>query len=454
MSVELTTAQAPGAVRPSLRRDISLSAVVAGFVAVLVSYTGPFLVVLQAARAAGLSTAQTTSWVWAISVGSGLTCLILSWATRQPIVTAWSTPGAALLVTALGGYRFSDAIGAYLVAAAVAVVLGFTGLFGKLLSLLPRQLTSALLAGVLLPFVVGAAVAVGASPLVAGGVVVAFFVARRFVPRYAVLCGLVVGCAFAAATGALDDVNVGVELAGPHWTTPTFSLPAIVGIGLPLLVVTMASQNAPGLTVLRNDGYRPDDRALVGWTSATWLALAPFGGHGINLAAITAAICTGREAHPDPRRRYVAGMACGAFYLLFAGVAHGVVEIFEAVPSALVAALAGTALLASLVGSLRDSFSGTDGRIHEAAVVTLAVTLSGVSGWAIASPFWGLVAGAAAWVVASGGREWSRRRSAAPAPSTADTVAETPAPTVGPAPAGTGTAAPHPSPEHSPDQSG
>ncbi|MGY4644243.1 benzoate/H(+) symporter BenE family transporter [Cellulomonas sp. URHB0016] len=399
----------PDARRPGLRHDVSLSAVVAGFVAVLVSYTGPFLIVLQAARSAELTTAQTTSWVWAISVGSGLTCLVLSWATRQPVVTAWSTPGAALLVAALGGYRFSDAVGAYVVAAAVAVVLGFSGAFGRLLALLPRQLTSALLAGVLLPFVVGAALAVGASPLVAGGVVLAFLVARRFLPRYAVLCGLVVGSVLAAVTGTVGSVDVGLQLDGPHWTTPTFSLPAIVGIGLPLLVVTMASQNAPGLTVLRNDGYLPDDRALVGWTSATWLVLAPFGGHGINLAAITAAICTGRESHPDPRRRYVAGMACGLFYLLFAGVAHGLVELFQAVPTALVAALAGTALLASLVGSLRDAFSGTDHRVHEAAVVTLAVTVSGVSGWAIASPFWGLVAGAAAWAIASGGRSWFQR---------------------------------------------
>ncbi|WP_029288530.1 benzoate/H(+) symporter BenE family transporter [Cellulomonas sp. HZM] len=410
MSVDEREVAPPVTERRSLRADVSLSAVVAGFVAVLVSYTGPFLVVLQAARTAGLSTEQTTSWVWAISVGSGLTCLVLSWATRQPVITAWSTPGAALLVASLGSYRFSDAVGAYVVAALVAVVLGFSGWFGRLLALLPRQLTSALLAGVLLPFVVAGAVAVGASPVVAGGVVVAFVLARRLVPRYAVLCGLVVGAVLAVVTGALGPVSVGIELAGPRWTTPTLSLPAVVGIGLPLLVVTMASQNAPGLTVLRNDGYEPDDRALVGWTSATWLATAPFGGHGINLAAITAAICTGRESHPDPRRRYVAGIACGAFYLLFAGVAHSVVALFQAVPAALVGALAGTALLASLVGSLRDAFGSGDPRVHEAAAVTLAVTVSGVSAWSIGSAFWGLVAGAAVWVVACGRRSWLRRR--------------------------------------------
>jgi benzoate membrane transport protein len=389
--------------RRSLLRDASLSAVVAGVVAVLVSYTGPFLVVLQAAANAGLTVAETTSWVWAISVGSGLTCLVLSWATRQPVITAWSTPGAALLVTTLGGYRFSDVIGAYLVAGVLAVVLGFSGLFGRLLALVPRPLLSALLAGVLLPFVLRAALAVGASPVVAGGLVVAFLVGRRVVPRYAVLSGLVVGVGLAIATGELGNPHVTLSLDGPHLTAPTFSLGAVVGIGLPMLLVTMASQNAPGLTVLRNDGYEPRDRLLVGSTASAWVLLAPFGAHAINLAAITAAICTGHESHADPRRRYVAGISCGALYLALGAVSSGLVALFVAIPPDLVAALAGTALLGALLGSTKDAFSGGPGT-SEAALVTLAVTASGVTALTIASPFWGLVAGAGAYAVLHVGR--------------------------------------------------
>ncbi|MFS0701595.1 benzoate/H(+) symporter BenE family transporter [Cellulomonas sp. 179-A 4D5 NHS] len=396
---------APGdaSARRSLLRDTSVSAVVAGFVAVLVSYTGPFLIVLQAADGAGLSVAETTSWVWAISFGSGLTCLVLSWATRQPVITAWSTPGAALLVTTLGGYRFSDVIGAYLVAGVVATVLGFSGLFGRLLTLVPRQVLSAMLAGVLLPFVLAAALAVGASPLVAGGLVAAFLVGRRVAPRYAVLGGLVVGVLLAVLTGELGNPHVTLRIDGPHLTAPTFDLGAVVGIGLPLLVVTMASQNAPGLTVLRNDGYDPDDRLLVGSTAAVWTVLAPFGAHGINLAAITAAICTGREAHHDPHRRYVAGVWCGVFYLALSLVSSGLVALFVAIPGDLVAALAGVALLGALLGATKDAFSG-DGPTSEAALVTLAVTASGLTVLTVASPFWGLVAGGFAYVVLTLGR--------------------------------------------------
>jgi benzoate membrane transport protein len=384
--------------RRSLRRDVSISAVSAGFVAVLVSYTGPFLIVLQSAKAGGLSVAETTSWVWVISLASGLTCLGLSWATRQPVITAWSTPGAAVLVTALGDYRFSDAVGAYLVAAIAATALGYSGLFGRMLDAFPRPILSALLAGVLLPFVLKAAVAMQTSPVVVGVMGLAFLLARRLIPRYAVLAALVAGALTSALAGDFSGAHLAWGLDGPHWTTPTFSLTAIVGIGLPLLLVTMASQNAPGLTVLRNDGYEPNARHLVGAVSAVWAVLTPFGAHGINLAAITAAICTGPESHPDRSRRYVAGIACGLFYLLISLGSSGLVGLFTVVPSDLVAALAGLALLGALLGASRDAFSG-DGPTSEAALITLAVTASGCAFLSIGSAFWGLVAGAAAYLV-------------------------------------------------------
>jgi benzoate membrane transport protein len=398
MSAQSVIDRSPATPRRSLRHDVSISAVVAGFVAVVVSYTGPFLIVLQAARASGLSAAETTSWVWAISLGSGLTCLGLSWFTRLPVITAWSTPGAALLVTALGHERFSDAIGAYLVAAVVAAFLGFSGWFGRILAAFPPQILSALLAGVLLPFVIKVALAAQTSPLIVGLLVLAFLLARRLLPRYAVLAALVAGALVTALTGSFSKVQVNLSLDGPHWTTPTFAPSAIIGIGLPMLLVTMAAQNAPGLTVLRNDGYEPEDRMLVGSVSTVWAVLAPFGAHAINLAAITAAICTGRESHPDRDRRYVAGMACGVFYLLVSLVSSGLVTLFAAVPADLVAALAGVALLGSLLGALGGSFT-KPGATAEAAAVTLAVTASGCTFWTVGSAFWGLVAGACAYVL-------------------------------------------------------
>lgn len=390
--------------RRSLLRDHSLPAVTAGAVAVLVSCTGPLLIVLAAARDAGLTTDQTTSWLWALLVGSGVTCLGLSWWTRQPVITAWSTPGAALLLVTLGDHRFSDAVGAFLVAGVVAAVLSFTGLFGRLLRAVPRQLLSGMLAGVLLPFVLQGALAVGAAPLVAGGVVVAFLAARRLAPRYAVVAGLVVGVGVVLLTDGVPQASVGLAVAVPHLTVPTFAPGALVGIALPLLVVTMASQNAPGLTVLRTDGYEPDERLLVGGTAVVWTALAPWGAHGINLAAITAAICTGPEAHPDPRRRYVAGVWAGFLYLAVAVASTGVVGLFAAVPQPLVAAVAGVALVGALVAALTDALApgpeaagpGAAGRsagTREAAVLTFAVTASGVTVGSVGSPFWGLVVG-------------------------------------------------------------
>lgn len=378
--------------------DISATAITTGLVAVLVSYTGPFLVVLQAANAAHLTVAETTSWVWAISLGSGVTCALLSWLTKQPVITAWSTPGAALLVTVLGNYSFSDAIGAYLVAGVLAMILGYSGLLGKLLDVVPSGILSAVLAGVLLPFVLKAALAVGAAPVVAGGLFLAFLVGRRYVPRYAVLLALIVGVLCSIFTGALGHAEVVLTLDAPKWTTPTFSPAAILGIGLPMLLVTMASQNAPGLTVIRNDGYEPNTRLLVGGTATAWVVLAPFGAHAINLAAITAAICTGRESHEDPRRRYVAGIACGTFYIALSFVSSGLVLLFQSVPSTLVAALAGVALLGALLGACRDAFSATGGAA-EAALIALGVTASGLTAFTIASPFWGIVAGAVAYLV-------------------------------------------------------
>ena len=398
----------------TLRADWSLTATVAGLVAALVSYAGPFAVVLQATRAAHLDPATTSSWVWAIAIGSGVSGLVLSLVTRMPVIVAWSTPGAALLIASIGGFRFSDAVGAFLVASVVAAIVGFTGWFGRILAVVPSSIMSALLAGILLPFVISGSVAVVASPLVAGSVVVAFVVAKRWAERYAVVLALATGVVATVLTGGgagsgtvgaagLTDGALGLRLTTPMVFVPTFDVAALLSIGLPLLLITLAAQNAPGLTVLRTHGYEPDDRLLVGGVSLVSALCTPFGGHATNLAAITAAICTGPEAHPDPRRRYVAGAVCGVANLIAGAFAATLVSAYTALPAPMISALAAVALVASVIGALSATLS-VPGPTQTAAVITLAVTASGVVVAGIGSAFWGLVAGVTVWATLTGGR--------------------------------------------------
>lgn len=387
--------------RPHLRRDASLSAVLAGFVAVAISYAGPLLVVLEAARAGGLSPQLTASWVWAISVGSGLVCLVTSWWTKQPVMVAWSIPGAALLITSLGDYRFSDAIGAYVVCGVVSVLLGATGLVGRLLQAVPRPITAAVLAGVLFPFALKVAAAVVGQPVVAGGLVLGYLVGRRWQPRYAVFLALATGGVLAVVTGQAQAMAVRLTLTTPTWTTPTWSWDAILGIALPLLIVTAVGQNAPGLIVMHNSGYDADDRLLLGASGVASVLAAPFGSHALNMAAVTAAIATSEESHPDHDRRYVAGMACGFFYVLGGFAADTIVSLFSAIPAGMLTALAGVALLSPLQASIYDTMHEGDHHrsVTEAALITFAVTASGVQALGIVSAFWGLLAGVVAYAV-------------------------------------------------------
>ncbi|MEV4824277.1 benzoate/H(+) symporter BenE family transporter [Micromonospora sp. NPDC049274] len=402
-------------------QKLPLSAVVAGLIAVLVSYSGPFVVVLAAARAAGLSEAQTTSWVWAISIGSGLTCLVLSVLTKQPVITAWSTPGAALLVGSLGAYHYSDAIGAFLFAALGMTIIGLSGLFGRMLAKVPTGIISAMLAGILLPFALGAFQALPKAPAIVLAVLVAYFIGRRLLARYAVLLALLAGTVVAALSHDLHLGGARFAVAVPHLTVPTWDLSALVGIGLPLLVVTMASQNAPGLAVLRASGYTPNDRLLLTGTGLASVLLAPFGSHGINLAAITAAICTGEESHPNPRKRWVAGAACGVFYLICGLLGTGLVQFFTALPKPLVAVVAGVALFGALLGGLAGALDDVPAR--EGALVTLAATASGMTVAGIGSAFWGLIGGVGVHLVLT---LWRRRPPATPSPAVEPAPAQEP----------------------------
>ncbi len=371
--------------------DLSVSAVVAGFIAVVVSYSGPLVVVLTAAQAGHLTSGQTTSWIWAISLGSGLTCVVLSLLTRMPVITAWSTPGAALLVTSLANYSYGDAVGAFLLAALAMTAVGVSGLFGKLIARVPPGIVAAMLAGILFSFGTAAFHSLGVAPMVVAAVLVGYLMVKRFSARYAVPSALVLGVLAAAASGELHLSGLRLELAMPEWTTPTLSLAAVIGIGLPLFIVTLASQNAPGLAVMQASGYRPNDRLLIGSTGLTSMMLAPFGCHAINLAAITAAICTNEEAHPDPNRRYPAGVLCGLFYVLVGLFGPALLALFTGLPKELIAAVAGVALLGALTAGLSGAMQQPDHR--EAAMVTFLVTASGLSLFGVASAFWGLVLG-------------------------------------------------------------
>ncbi|OYO21905.1 benzoate transporter [Enemella dayhoffiae] len=391
--------------RPNLIRDSSFSAIIAGFVAVAISYAGPLLVVLEAARAAGLPAEVTASWVWAVSVGSGLTCLVLSWLTRQPVMVAWSIPGAALLIAVLPGYvaqnRLGEVIGAYIFTGVLSAILGVTGLFGKLIAATPKPITAAVLAGVLFPFAIKVAQAVVQVPIVAGGLVLGYLVGRRLIPRYAVFVSMAVGGVLAAATGSTQAFNLHFALTTPVWITPSFSLDVLLGLGIPLLIVTAAGQNAPGLIVMHQSGYDANDRLLLGSCGVLSAVFAPFACHALNMAAVTAAIATSRESHPEHNRRYIAGMSCGVFYVIGGFLATFIVSLFSAIPAGMITALAGVALLAPLQNSLYDTMH--EGAHHksviESALITLAVTLSGIQPFGIVAAFWGLLAGILAYAI-------------------------------------------------------
>ncbi|MDT9000649.1 benzoate/H(+) symporter BenE family transporter [Paucibacter sp. APW11] len=368
-----------------------------GLIAVLISYAGPLVIVLQAAQAAQFSAAQTASWIWAISLGSGLSGLWLSWRLRMPIITAWSTPGAALLLASLPGLPFAEAVGGFVMANALILLLALTGLFDRLMAWLPKPLAAAMLAGILLRFGLKLFTVLQDEPSLVLAMLLAYLLARRLQPRYAIAWVLATGLALCAGRGQLALGGLSLQLAEPLWTTPRFTLHAFSNLALPLALVTLSGQHVPGLAVLKNEGYAPPARSIVGGTALVSLLLAPFGAHAINPAAITAAICTGPQSHPDPRQRWVAGLSCGACYLLIGCFGATLAALFAALPAALMAALAGLALLAAIAGGLSGAMAEEPQR--EAALVTLLATASGLSLGGLSAAFWGLVLGLATHLI-------------------------------------------------------
>ncbi|MBO3274616.1 benzoate/H(+) symporter BenE family transporter [Pseudomonas schmalbachii] len=371
--------------------DSSPAAVVAGFVAMLTGYTSSLILMFQAGQAAGLSAGQISSWIWALSIGMALTTIGLTLRYRTPIVIAWSTPGAALLISSLPGVPYGEAIGAFIVCAGLITLCGVTGSFDRLMRQVPGSLAAALLAGVLFRICIEICRAAEQQTLLVLAMFFSYLLTKRLLPRYAVFAALLVGIALAGVLGLLNFSQFQLELARPVWTTPSFSLAATISIGIPLFIVAMASQNMPGLAVLRADGYQVPASPLISVTGIASMLLAPFGSHGINLAAISAAICTGPEAHENPHKRYTAALWCGLFYGVAGIFGATLAALFAALPKALVLSIAALALLGSITNGLANAMSET--REREAAMITFLVTASGFTLFSVGSAFWGLVAG-------------------------------------------------------------
>lgn len=390
-------------------KDLSLCAFTAGFVAVLVGFTSSVAIVFQAALAFGASPEVIVSWMWALGLGMGVCTLVPSLWLRKPVMVAWSTPGAAVLATAnaTGSFSMADAVGAFMLCAAAIAVVGYTGWFERVMRRIPIGLASALLAGVLARFALsGFAAAQTALPLVLT-MLLSYLLAKRLVPRYAVPLTLLVAIIFVAVSHGFIETSIGFDLGTPVFIAPRFSLAAAISLALPLFIVTMASQNLPGIAAIQACGFG-DQRAAGGdagipiskvitLTGLATLVLAPFGAFALNLSAITAAICMGPEAHANPARRYTAAVSCGAMYVFIGIFGAAIAGVLTAFPTELVAAIAGLALLGTIGGALKSALEHDEHR--EASLITFLVTLSGVVVGGVGSAFWGVAAGALALAV-------------------------------------------------------
>ncbi|TBR38143.1 benzoate transporter BenE [Marinomonas agarivorans] len=377
-----------------LWNDISLSALVAGFVVVLVGFASSVAIIIEAAHKVGADQTLVTSWIMALGIGMGLSSFFLSLYYRMPIVTAWSTPGAALLVTNMTEVSYSEAIGVFIFSGVLTILVGMSGLFQKIMSIIPFPIACAMLAGILFQFGVRIFDSLAQAPYLVCAMLLGYLIAKRFFPRYAVLIVLLIGLSICLWNGGMvmPTTEAGFfTFDSLVWVSPEWSLTTLLGIGLPLFVVTMTAQNMPGVVVLRAHKVETSASPLISWTGITTTLLAPFGGFAFNLAAITAAISLGEESHKELKKRYIAGLSAGIFYCLTGITAVSIVAFFTALPAAMVAALAGLALLGTIGSNLKMALESDATR--EAALVTFLVTVSGVSFAGINSAFWGIVFG-------------------------------------------------------------
>ncbi|MEF2247411.1 benzoate/H(+) symporter BenE family transporter [Paenibacillus sp. IITD108] len=380
-------------------RDL-ISPTIAALISVIVNYGGTFILVFQAAKVAGLSPEMTASWIWSISIGVGITGIWLSYRYKEPIITAWSTPGVAFLVSALAVTPYPEAIGAYLISALGFIILGLSGMFERFVRLIPPGIASGLLAGILLQFGISAFGGAKVDPLLVVVLFAAYILLRRFTSRYAIVGILVIGLLYLITMGKADFSNIKLAIASPVFVVPEFSLHALLGVALPLFIITLTGQYMPGMIVLRNDGFKTSANPILTVTGLGSLLTAPFGSHAFNVAAITAAICTGKDAHEDASKRYIAGIACGIFYIVVGVFGVTLAALFLILPATFIATLAGLALLGTIGGSLANALTDPKGR--ETALITFLATAANVTLLGVGGAFWGLVAGMAAHLLIHG----------------------------------------------------
>lgn len=383
-----------------MRPHFSLSTIIAGLVAVIVGYTSSAVLVMQAAHTAGANLAETASWFLALGIGTSLTTIGLSLYYRIPILTSWSTPGAAILISSLQGVPLAEATGAFIFTALLILVSGLTGLFEKIIKMVPNSLTSAMLVGVLLHFGMGIFTSMENQPAMIAVMFCTWLIAKQTAPRYTILLVVCTGIGMAYWQDLLHFEQFHWSLSTPVFTAPVFALSSMLSVGIPLFIVTMTSQNIPGIAVMRNAGYQPPVSPLISWTGAGMLFSAFLGGFSVCLAAITSAICNAEEAHPDASKRYMAAVWAGIFNLITGFLGASLVALFVALPKELLLAAGGLALLSTLTSNL--SIAMEQGSQREAAMVTLLVSASGISLFGTGSAFTGLVAGGLVMVMLYG----------------------------------------------------
>ena len=371
--------------------DASLSAVVAGFIAVIVGLTSSAVIVFQAAQSAGLDSVQASSWLGSLCIGMGLVAISLSVKYKAPILAAWSTAGAAILVTGLPGTVLSEAIGAFLFSAVLIFISGITGIFEKVMNRISIPIASGLLAGVLLQFSMNSFLGFKTQPVLVGVMFLTYLLGRRLAPKWTMLGVLLIGVSVAYALGLVHFAQVQVAWTHFEFVTPTFSIKTILSIGLPLFVVTMASQNLTGYSLLRFHGYTVPISPILTTTGLANMAAAFFGGFTITLAAITATVGMEPSVHPDKSRRYFSGITSGILYLIVGTFAATVTTLFAAFPKELVFAIAGFALLTTIANALEVALK--DASERNAAFITFIVAASGITLFGIGSAFWGIIFG-------------------------------------------------------------
>jgi benzoate membrane transport protein len=380
-----------------LFKDWSISAVVAGFLAVLIAYTGPLVIFVQAAHVAQVSEAMLSSWIWAISIGAAATSIFLASYFKMPIVTAWSAPGSALLVTLFPALSLNEAVGAYLTAAVILFVIGVTGYFDRLIRMIPRGIAAGMLAGILFQFGMGAFKSVAAAPVLGFGMIAAYLLCKRLIPRYALMLVLLFGMALAAALGQTHFSGLQWKLASVEFIAPQWSWSSTLSLALPLVLVSLTGQFLPGLAILRSAGYDVAARPILIVTSIASVATACFGGITSVLTSINAAICTSPEAHEDPAKRYVGSIANGVLYVLGALFAGSIVLRFTALPQTFIAVMAGLALIGAIMTNIAVTVQ--DEAHREASVLAFIATASGMTFLGLGSAFWGVVVGVAAHLI-------------------------------------------------------